>query len=319
MNLAKHIKELVTLNECIILPDFGGFETLYKPAKFDSETEQMMPPDKEVFFKPEYKVGGDVLIHHLQKKLNISESEAKGILTDYVEEIKSALAENKYFLVDEVGEFSVNAKGMLCFKAIKEENYLAESFGLESIDVEKPEYENKKQELKQKVLKIRPRNNTLTFVLVGIFIVFILLALTVFVSSKFNLYLFNIGSSEETNDLLIIGGEQKTDSTYSYVEHTIDEITNVKHALQFSSTSTIESNTISNYYILVAGSFKSFRNASEVQKKLSSEGFNVELVEAGGYYRVSIGRFTVKEEALLELSRLRTQINRSVWLLTVTN
>lgn len=317
LNLAPYIKELVSLYECIILPDIGGFETQYAPAKIDSETKQMLPPDKVLNFKPEYKIGGEILERHLQKSLYISEEEAKELVAEYVQEIKSALNTDGYFLVEEVGEFRKDISGNLNFSAIKDENYLAESFGLESIEIEASQYDAITNDIKTKVLKIRPRNNTFTFVTVGILVVVLLLALTVFISSKFNLYLFNIGSHEETNDLIIIGGNYNNDSTYTQIAQTIDEITDVKNALQFSeeTSPTIEEPTT--FYILVAGSFKGFNNAQEVQKKLSDEGFGAEIVEAGGYYRVSIGRFTNKSLALNELSRIRTQINRSVWLLTV--
>ncbi len=318
MNLAPYIKELVLLNECIILPGFGGFETQYAPAKFDSDTQQMLPPDKIVYFKSDYKVGGEILERHLQKVLYINELEAKELLTNYVEEIKSALAEEKYFLVDEVGEFSVNEKGILNFSAIQNENYLAESFGLDSIDIEANEFESRSEEIRKKVLKIRPRSNTLTFVIVGILVVVVLLAITVFISSKFDLYLFNMGTTEKTNDLIVIGGNSNNDSTYTQIAQTIDEITDLKNALRFSEETTIVKKEPSTFYILVAGSFKGFNNAQEVQKKLTDEGFSADIVEAGGYFRVSIGQFTNKPEALRELTRIRTQIDRSVWLLTVS-
>lgn len=318
LNLAPYIKELVTINECIILPDFGGFETHYTPAKYDTTTQQMLPPDKVVTFKPEYKVGGEILIDHLQRVLNKERQEARNLVNLYVEELKRGLSQHQYFLIEEVGEFRIDSNGNSVFSPLKEENYLADSFGLEPLKIDEIEIDESPVEAKIRELKIRPRNNTLTFVVVGIIVVFVLLALTVFISSKFNLYLFNIGMQEETNDMIILGGSQGKDSTYTPLEETINEITTVKNALSYSEQKNTMPTTPSKFYILVAGSFKGFNNAQELQKKLIDDGFSVEIVEATGYYRVSIGKFFDKPAALSELNRIRNQINRSVWLLTVT-
>lgn len=318
MNLAPYIKELVTLNECIILPDFGGFETHYSPARYDASSQQMLPPDKIVTFKPEYKLGGEILIDHLIRILNKDREEARQLVHSYVAEIKNGLSNYQYFLIEEVGEFSIDSIGKLVFIPIKEENYLADSFGLEPLEIDEISVEESPVETKFRELKIRPRNNTFTFVIVGIIVVSVLLALTVFISSKFDLYLFNIGIQEETNDMIILGGTPKGDSTYMQLEQTIDEITDVKNALSYTEQKVVQPSAPLKFYILVAGSFKGFNNARELQKKLINDGFSAEIVEATGYYRVSIGRFYEKPEALSELNRIRSQINRSVWLLTVT-
>jgi hypothetical protein len=37
VDLAPYIRELILNHECIVLPDFGGFETTYSPEQYNEE------------------------------------------------------------------------------------------------------------------------------------------------------------------------------------------------------------------------------------------------------------------------------------------
>ncbi len=280
----------------------------------------MLPPRKTISFKPAFKVGGDIIKNYLTEKLSIDEKEATTLISDYVTEIKLSLKKNNVYDIDGVGKFSLDSTGRLIFKAFDEETHLVDSFGLEPLPVEESFEQNLSLPTTKKVLRIRPRNNTLTFVIAGITTISLLLAITVFISARFDLYLFNIGDSTTTNDLIILGKEPSPESGHHQLEKHFDEVTSVKTALQFKEPETKKPEPPpSTYYIIVAGSFRGFNNAQELQSKLKKEGFTVEIIEAGGYFRVSIGKFTDKPKALVELKRIRTQIDRSIWLLTISD
>ena len=48
--LAQHIEALLLENDCVIIPDFGGFIAHYSPAKIDSDTGQFLPPCRTIGF-----------------------------------------------------------------------------------------------------------------------------------------------------------------------------------------------------------------------------------------------------------------------------
>ena len=285
-----------------------------------------MPPTKRVDFKPEYKKGGDVIKKYLCSKLDIDEQQAIQYIRTYVTDINSRLKNLERVNIDGVGELSVNISGKIEFNELREENYLADSFGLEPIEIRKeptptpaPIPEKRTPVKKPQRLNVSGRSSTLTFVVVGIIVISILMGLTIFISAKFDLYLFNIGDfTGQKDDMIVIGGIT-SDPTYKALEEEIEKKTSTKNALQYTPGEQSNEATSYNQFLLVAGSFKSYKNADDLKRNLLSDGFSPSIVEAGGHYRVCIGEFSDKQEALTELRRIRQNIDRSVWLLTVNN
>lgn len=314
MDLAPYIRELVLLNECVILPGFGGFETTYSAARYDNFKRQMLPPTKEVQFRQDYTTGGEVLVSHLCERLHINEEQAKVLVEEYIKDVQGSLEQTNEAIITGVGLFSKGLGGMLSFSAFEEENYLADSFGLDALPFEQVAGEEQNNPVLPEP-EIRPRSNTLQFVIVGFGLISLLLTLTVFISSRFDLYLFNIGDSDVSNDMLIIGNNTN-DTTYKQIDNTITESTDLKSALYYSEqNSDGDTQEQEIMYYLVAGSFKTLKNAESTRNALVNEGYMPSIIENQGFYRVTIGSYTNKQAALKELQRLRRQLDRSIWLL----
>ena len=316
MDLAPYIRELVLLNECVILPEFGGFETEYAPAKYDNHLKRMLPPTKKVRFRADFTKGGDVLRDHLCKRLRISESEAQKVIKDYVTELTNRIELQREVIIEGVGLFTKGLGSTLNFSAFEDENYLVESYGLDSLEYSHhglaPDQEKQVAEL-----KIRPRNNTLILVLVGLGVIFLLLSITIFISSRFDLYLFNLGDIRASDEILVLGNQDVSDTIKAKIDNQLIQSTDIRTALQYSEQPIEKLALEQSIYYLIAGSFKSLRNAESLEKELARDGFEPIVIQNGGYYRVTIGNFSDKSDALLELKRLRRQLNRSVWLLSV--
>jgi nucleoid DNA-binding protein len=316
VELAPYIRELILSHECIILPDFGGFETTYNPARFNAELGQMLPPSKTIEFRPDYKIGGEVLEGHLCLKLNIDTTTAKNIIREYVSDLKLRLRNQEHILLDDIGIFRPSPSGNPVFESFSDINYLVDSFGLSPLEVSEKEKITSLESPKMQIGEIAARNSTLTFVIIGVIVISILLAITVFLSSKFDLYLFNIGSNKQDSEYIILGG--KADKEVSKVNTQIEEYTSIKSALSYSTESKDTVSPPAKNYLLIVGSFKSYTNAKELNSKLMQDGFSSEIIESGGYYRVCVGRYEKKNTAQDELQRIRRQMNHSVYLLNAT-
>lgn len=312
VDLAPYIRELILNHECIILPDFGGFETTYTPARFNEELGQMLPPTKRIEFKPEYKIGGDVLLQHLCSKLKISEEEADKNIRAYVSDIKLRLRNQEHILLEGVGIFRPDLSGMPYFESLDNENYLVDSFGLEPLPISNKEAFKVPEKNKIQIQEIAARNSTLTFVVVGIIIISVLMAITIILSSKFDLYLFNIGISKQSSDYIILGGNNN--QNIQKIENHIDESTSIKSALSYNPNPPDTLNAAAINYLLVVGSFKKYRYAQDLNDKLNKDGFSSEIIETDGSYRVCVGKYEKKRIAEQELERIRRQLNQSVWL-----
>ncbi len=75
-----------------------------------------------------------------------------------------------------------------------------------------------------------------------------------------------------------------------------------------------------NVYYLVAGSFAERTNAEKLFHQLRWEGYNPELININGLYRVSLAHFYDKNQANIELAQLRKKTGKEgMWLLEQTN
>ncbi len=63
MEISQYIKELLILNDCVIIPEFGGFVANYKPATI--ENNQFFPPAKEIAFNNKLVSNDGLLIKHI--------------------------------------------------------------------------------------------------------------------------------------------------------------------------------------------------------------------------------------------------------------
>ncbi|MBN1116761.1 MAG: SPOR domain-containing protein [Bacteroidales bacterium] len=313
IDLSPYIKDLIIQHECIILPEFGGFETHYMPACYNSDSKTLLPPSKKIVFKAEYQKGGEVIKQYISTKLNISEEKAGIELETYIEDLKTRLRNGEQILLKGLGIFKPTQTGIPDFESFNEENYLAESFGLEPLSVtEEPDFFLEKKHKLPKI-NIQYRNNSLSFVIVGILVISILLLITVLLSSKFELYFFNIGDKNQESDLIILGGNS-TKGQATHVEQAIDNYTSVQNALLYLPEEQKEEPSAMHF--LVVESLKNLSNAAKLKEKLIEDGYSADILESGGYYRVYLGSYSNKDDALVELQRIRKQLNHSIWLLS---
>lgn len=318
LDISKYIYELILTNECIIIPGFGGFETTYKPADIDPVTKQILPPTKNITFQPDYTNGQGVINNLLVKKLGLTHTEAEEELGSFIESLYTAIGENGFIELKDIGKLFLDENGKIAFKQIDDTNYLADSFGLEAIPFKKKKNPEPSDEEVEAILKPihQERKYTGTYVTIGVLIVLILFTIVFIITERYNLSLFpfSLFSKKETHEVIIIGGtaNDSTDQTAKYIEEQLREATEVKQALLYIDSE--ESKPVQRYHI-VAGSFKHYANAQELEKELEASGLNVNIIERGEYYRVSLGSYTDKSAALKGLQEVRQKTDQSVWIL----
>jgi cell division protein FtsN len=103
----------------------------------------------------------------------------------------------------------------------------------------------------------------------------------------------------------------------------IDTSTNIKNALaykenpQIDTSSSIKTEALKKYYI-IAGSFQTYAKAEVHAKLLTKIGLKPEIIEFGQeLFRVSIGEYEVKEDAVKQLEFLKCKKEtEKAWLLS---
>jgi nucleoid DNA-binding protein len=325
LDIAYFIKELILLNECVILRGIGGFETTYKNAVLDKSKKHISPPGKKIYFRPDLVQDNGVLENHIARSLGIERSEASEAIDSFVQDFHDTIRQDSKVFMIGIGEFTLGKDKTVMFQEIRDENYLADSFGLDVLDIEvessikdnikKPAYQP---------LKTEKRKFTGWYIAIGILLVLIIATSLIMISSSPGVSIFKRQVERlevDESDVVVFAPEDKIeeDSTIRAIGHSIDESTEPKTALSIESTTTEKMKLTDQTYYLIAGSFKYSKNAERLKDNLSQKGFNPIVMEMGSYTRVIIGTYNDKQLALAELRRIRNQFDQSVWILEKQN
>ncbi len=170
------------------------------------------------------------------------------------------------------------------------------------------------------------KNRRTGWILVGsavvLLLAFILLPLkTNLLDHGFNLpFLYKADSFNLDYDFTALEESDKDfESLIEKVENDIDSVTNTGNATIYSASEEVNEKSTGKYaeYHVIAGSFKSNRNAAQLQQKLARDGYPSLILERGdSFYRVSAEGFNDLQKALDELYKFRNRKGMgSAWLL----
>ena len=130
MDITAIIRELLFGYDCVILPGFGGFIGNRIPSRIDKSTSTFYPPLKQISFNRNLNYNDGLLIGKISQKFGISYIEARGIVDDFVSNVRIKWPGRKFFLI--IGSFHVNRESNIQFEPDMSSNYNLDSYGLES-------------------------------------------------------------------------------------------------------------------------------------------------------------------------------------------
>jgi nucleoid DNA-binding protein len=331
LDLSPYIRELILLNECVILRGVGGFETTYKHAELNRKKKMLLPPSKQIHFHGEWISDNGVLEEYLADSLNISKEKASDMIDHFVQQFYNTLKKEGKIVLEGIGEFSLDKNQNILFKEIEDENYLADSFGLDILEIASGE-EEMRSTRKVELMPVEQPKRKLTgwYILIGILLSVISITLIILLSEGGKIELFGgmKKKADSGNEGVIVFGRPSgsvADSISRSIESTLDEKTSARKALSIEEVpaqSQVKEVTIKvapvaspDRYFLVAGSFNSRRNADILKDQLIRKGFQASIIETDQNVRVIIGSYHDRKKAIDELRRMRQQLDQSIWLL----
>ena len=132
IELQRHIEILLLTNDCVIVPDFGGFITHNVPARYDTSDKSFLPPLRTLGFNPQLRMNDSVLAQSYVEAYDISYPEALRRIENEVAELKSQLEEEGYYTLEDLGELTVNQEGNYEFSPCESGILSPELYGLGS-------------------------------------------------------------------------------------------------------------------------------------------------------------------------------------------
>ena len=296
MSIFKDISHLLYYNDCVILPNFGAFVLKSKSAYI--EDNEFFPPSKYVSFNSMLKDNDGLLAKFISEERKISYKKSLKLISDEVKLLNEKLSEDLIFDTEYLGIFELKEKNTLIFNPDFSINFDSSVFGLNSF-VRKPIINISSERAADK--SQFDTNNLLRYAAIFISI----LGLSYFGYFNYNNYLNN----EKLKN--IAKAQEKILENVQTATFNLGDLppinVNVKAPI-------VKDN--STYYSVIAGAFRSRRNAEKHLNTLIIDGYQASYttVNPKGLFRVAYARLKTRKEAAELILKIKTS-GQDAWLL----
>ena len=113
--LERHIESLLLHNDCVIVPDLGGFVAHHVDARYNEEEHLFLPPTRMLGFNPQLRMNDSLLVQSFVDTYDISYPEALGRVEQEVAVLRSLLDEQGRCELEGLGVLYKNQDGKLNF------------------------------------------------------------------------------------------------------------------------------------------------------------------------------------------------------------
>lgn len=137
IELQRHIEILLLENDCVIVPDFGGFIAHQVSADYDDEEHLFLPPSRTLGFSAQLRMNDSLLVHSYMAAYDISYPEALRRIETEVAELKSELQNNGSYQLQDLGTITVNDEGNYVFMPSEAGILSPTYYGLSSLSIRK--------------------------------------------------------------------------------------------------------------------------------------------------------------------------------------
>jgi len=111
IELSQHIETLLLENDCVIVPELGGFVAHYTSAIRIEEENLFLPPTRVIGFNPQLKMNDGVLVQSYMAVYNTSFADATRMIERKVERIFATLHEEGKADLPNIGELRYSIYG----------------------------------------------------------------------------------------------------------------------------------------------------------------------------------------------------------------
>lgn len=132
IELERHIEILLLSNDCVIVPNFGGFMAHHVEARYDEQEGIFLPPQRTIGFNPQLTLNDSLLAQSYIEAYDISYPEAIRRIADEVRELKQHLDKEGSYELFDLGVLSVNQFGKYEFEPCEAGILTPELYGLSS-------------------------------------------------------------------------------------------------------------------------------------------------------------------------------------------
>lgn len=311
--LSRHIEILLLSNDCVIVPNFGGFMAHHSPAEYDEETGMFYPPQRTLGFNSQLTLNDSLLAQSYVEAYDISYPEAVLRIENEIAEIRQIIAIEGEYEFHGIGTISQNANGIYDFEPCVAGLLTPDLYALNSFSIDPLLEEKDKEEKKTTpVITLSTKKSThyTIYALKNIAAAAMILMLFVFSSIPAGLGSNKIIScsvidtefiTSFINSSALLGNYTKDNTVKKDSDNSATEFTNVKVEKEESATNT-------GRFFIVLASRVSKSGAEKFIGKLENEGLkDARMYENGSMRKVIYGAFNTKVEANASLRDMKAE------------
>ncbi len=135
IEVKRHLEILLLDNDCVVVPDFGGFVAYHVSAHFDETDGLFIPPKRTVGFNPQLKMNDSLLAQSYVEAYDISYPEAIQRIENEVAELREIIARDGSYTLDGIGTLSGNDDGGYLFTPCESGILTPELYGLSTFSL----------------------------------------------------------------------------------------------------------------------------------------------------------------------------------------
>ena len=140
IELARHIEILLLENDCVIIPDFGGFIAHYQPARYIKEENLYLPPVRTIGFNPQLTINDGLLVQSYMQAHHTDFPDATRMIEKEVAGLKEQLYQNGCAEMHGIGVLHYNIYSTYEFHPNEDGALSPTLYGLSSFSINRLEY-----------------------------------------------------------------------------------------------------------------------------------------------------------------------------------
>lgn len=133
--LTEYIKELLFEQDCVVIPDFGGFIANFIKSTYSENSGTFAPPIKRIVFNEVLSFDDGLLSSYIAHRESLNRSEALEFIKGFVADTRKKLSLGETVVFTHLGSFKLNSEQKLMFEPLGQLNYFGESYGLNSLTI----------------------------------------------------------------------------------------------------------------------------------------------------------------------------------------
>ncbi|NDW12796.1 SPOR domain-containing protein [Bacteroides sp. 214] len=342
--LARHIEILLLENDCVIVPDFGGFVAHYTPASWNKKEQRFSPPCRTLGFNPQLTINDGTLVQSYMKAYDTTFADASRIIEREVKHLVDTLHKTGKVELTNVGELRLSINSIYTFVPYDNRITSPTLYGLDTFEIQEVTIEAKVPlkrvviEKKTTTIPEKRRYELPVNAIKNVAAIAAAIALFFVMSTPVeNTYVESGNYAAFAASELFTHMERQSLFIHPIASVTTPEVVNeepsiTKETEEKAETIVTPPETIPNIteptpaitkpqrtYHLIVGSVLREKDGNEMVDKLKEKGYdNAQIVVGDGKVRISILSYTNRKEAETQLNLLREQESyKNCWLLSV--